>query len=159
MGNIFAGSELVEIGIQIEINGKDFYEEIAVQSKDKKVKDLFLFLSGEENDHIKKFQGILDSVQKYEPAEAYPGEYFAYMSSLASQYVFTKKDQGRVMAQKVNSETDAIELGIGLEKDSILFYEGMKTVVPEYDRKIVDALIAQEKKHLSMLFELKKGAK
>lgn len=28
MGNIFAGSEIVEMGIQIEKNGRDFYNKI-----------------------------------------------------------------------------------------------------------------------------------
>ena len=26
MGNIFAGSEIVELGVQIEKNGRDFYQ-------------------------------------------------------------------------------------------------------------------------------------
>ena len=36
MANVFAGSEIVEMGIQIEKNGKDFYETLVGQSKDNK---------------------------------------------------------------------------------------------------------------------------
>ncbi len=32
MGNIFAGSEIVELGIQIEKNGRDFYNTLIKQS-------------------------------------------------------------------------------------------------------------------------------
>ena len=32
MGNVFAGSEIVELGIQIEKNGKDFYNILVNQS-------------------------------------------------------------------------------------------------------------------------------
>jgi len=157
MANIFAGSEIVEIGIQIENNGRDFYSTLIGQSKNVKAKDLFKYLAGEEEKHIRVFQEILAGVEKYEPPESYPGEYFAYMNSLASEYVFTEKDKGKEIAQKIKTDREAIDLGIGFEKDSIIFYEGMKKVVPEYDLKVVSELIVQEQSHLRRLSELKKN--
>lgn len=156
MGNIFAGSEIVELGVQIEKNGKDFYNTLTGQSKSLKAKEIFKYLAGEEEKHIKVFQSILDSVQRYEPPESYPGEYFAYMNALAGEYIFTQRDKGKKIAQKIKSDKEAVDLGIGFEKDSIIFYEGMKKVVPEYDLKIVDELIIQEQNHLRQLVDLKK---
>ena len=157
MGNIFAGSEIVEIGIQIEKNGRDFYNTLASQSKNQKAKDIFKYLAGEEEKHILVFQEILANVEKYEPPESYPGEYFAYMNALASEYVFTQKDKGKEIAQSIKTDKEAADLGIGFEKDSIIFYEGMKKVVPEYNHKIIDELIAQEQNHLRQLSDLKKS--
>ncbi|MBI4706577.1 MAG: ferritin family protein [Candidatus Omnitrophica bacterium] len=155
MANIFSGSEVVEIGVQIEKNGKDFYEAVAGQSKDKKAKEMFLFLASEEAKHVLVFQKILSQVEKYEPAEAYPGEYFAYMNALASESIFTQKDKGKETAKKIKSDKEAIEIGIGVEKDSIVFYEGMKKVAPGYDHVVIDEVIAQEQGHLAKLLELK----
>ena len=76
MGNIFAGSEIVEIGIRIEKNGKDFYDELVAKTKEENAKTAFKELAAEEEKHIATFQKLLDSVNKYEPPEAYPGEYF-----------------------------------------------------------------------------------
>jgi len=157
MGNIFAGSEIVEIGIQIEKNGRDFYNTLASQSKNQKAKDIFKYLAGEEEKHILVFQKILSNVEKYEPPESYPGEYFAYMNALASEYVFTQKDKGKEIAQSIKTDKEAVDLGIGFEKDSIIFYGGMKKVVPEYNHKIIDELIAQEQNHLRQLSDLKKS--
>ena len=157
MGNIFAGSEIVELGIQIEKNGRDFYNTLAKQSKNKKAVEIFQYLAGEEEKHIAVFQKILDSVHKYEPPESYPGEYFAYMNALASEYVFTQKDKGSQIARTVASDKEAVKLGIGFEKDSIVFYEGMKKVVPEYELKVVEQLIEQEQGHLAQLSDLKKS--
>ena len=157
MANIFAGSEIVEIGIQIENNGRDFYSTLIGQSKNVKAKDLFKYLAGEEEKHIRVFQKILEGVEKYEAPESYPGEYFAYMNSLASEYVFTEKNKGKEIAQKIKTDREAIDLGIGFEKDSIIFYEGMKKVVPEYDLEVVSESIAQEQSHLRLLSELKKN--
>ncbi len=157
MGNIFAGSEIVEIGIQIEKNGRDFYNAIAGKSKNQKAKEIFKYLAGEEEKHIVVFQKILDSVSKYEPPESYPGEYFAYMNALASGNVFTQKDKGNELAKKVTSDNQAIDMGIKSEEDSIVFYEGMKKVAPEYDHKVINELITQEQDHLRKLTDLKKS--
>jgi len=156
MSNIFAGSEIVELGIQIEKNGKDFYNTLATQSKNEKAKKLFQFLAGEEDRHISVFQGIFDKMdEKYEPPELYPGEYFAYMKVLASEYVFTQKDKGKEIAEKVKDDKEAVDLGIKFEKDSILFYVGLKETVSKTDQKTVDQLIMQEQSHLKKLSDLK----
>ena len=151
----FAGSEAVEFGIQIEINGRDFYKTLVEKSKNEKAKELFKFLEREEDGHIKKFRKILKSIQNYEPKEAYPEEYFSYMNSLASEYVFTKKGKGLEIANKVKTDKEALDLGIGFEKDSIVFYEGMKKIVPGSDGPILDKLIQEENNHLKKLTDLK----
>jgi rubrerythrin len=155
-GIFFAGSEIVELGIQIEKNGRDFYNILADRSKIQKAKEIFHYLAGEEEKHIATFKKILDSVHKYEPPESYPGEYFAYMSALASQHIFTQKDKGKEIAQGIKSDKEAVDLGIGFEKDSVLFYVGIKRVVPEYDHRVIEELIMQEQTHLETLTDLKK---
>ena len=156
MGNIFAGSEIVELGIQIEKNGRDFYDILAGQSKNQKLKDVFGYLKAEEEKHIVVFQKILEKMENYQPVESYPGEYFAYMNALASNYVFTQKDKGKEIARKIKSDKEGVDMGIGFEKDSILFYEGMKKTVSEHERGTIDELIMQEQKHLKQLLDLKK---
>lgn len=155
MGNIFAGSEIVEIGIQIEKNGRDFYNKLARQSKNTAASDIFKYLAGEEEKHIAIFQNILSKTDKYEPVGLDADQYFAYMSALATEYVFTQKDMGEEIAKKIKSDKEAVDMGIGFEKDSIIFYEGMKKAVPDYDLKVVGELIAQEQAHLMQLIDLK----
>jgi rubrerythrin len=77
------------------------------------------------------------------------------MNALASEHVFTQKDKGEEAAKAAKSDREAVEKGIGFEKDSIIFYEGTKKVVPEHDRQIIDELIIQEQGHLRQLSELK----
>jgi len=155
MGNIFAGSEIVEIGIQIEKNGKDFYEVLAKNSKSVKSQEIFNFLAAEESKHIVVFQKILSTVAKYEPQGLDADEYYAYMNALASESVFTQKDKGKELAKAVKSDRQAIEMGITAEKDSIVFYEGMKKAAPEYDHKVINEVILQEQGHLRQLLNLK----
>ncbi len=159
MANVFAGSEIVQMGVRIEENGRDFYEALAGKSKSKKAGDIFQYLAAEEEKHIVTFREILESVHKYEPPESYPGEYFAYMNALAGEYVFTQENKGKGTAASIKSDIKAVDLGIKFEKDSIIFYDAMKRVVPEGQDKVIDALIAQEKSHLLRLFNLKDSLK
>jgi len=153
----FSGSEIVEIGIELEKNGYDFYNSLADKLKDPKTKDFFQFMAGEEKKHILDFQKILSTMKSYEPYEAYPQEYFAYLNSIASEHVFTKRQQLQEKLASVETEKEAIESGIGLEKDSILFYEEMKKILPETDHQIVDDIIAQEKNHAKGLLQLREA--
>jgi len=155
MANIFTGAELVQIGIQIEKNGRDFYNTLEGQSNNKKAKDIFRYLAGEEEKHIKVFEKILSAYDSFEGAESYPGEFIAYMKSLAQNYVFTRKGKGLEVARQIKDEAEAIDKGIGFEKDSIVFYEGMKKAVIGANTGAVEQLIAQEQLHLQKLMELK----
>ncbi|MBU1863152.1 MAG: ferritin family protein [Candidatus Omnitrophica bacterium] len=157
MGNLFAGSEVVELGVQIEKNGRDFYNALADQSKNQKSKDMFTYLAGEEGKHIVAFQKILNSVQKYEPTDSYPGEYFAYMNALAREHVFTQKDKGAELAKGIKNDKEAIGVAMKFEEDSIVFFEGMKKVVRETEHKVIEDLVSQEQQHVQKLLDIKKG--
>lgn len=157
MGNIFSASEIVELGIRIEKNGRDFYTAVARQSASDEVRNIFQYLAGEEAKHITIFQKILEKTQRYEPDQVYADEYLAYMNALASEHIFTQENKGTEVAQKVKDNLEAVNLGIGFEKDSIIFYEGLRTVVPHYDRQIIAELIQHEQNHLKQLVELKKN--
>jgi rubrerythrin len=159
MGNIFAGSEIVEIGIQIEKNGRDFYNILTKQSDNPKAQSLFAFLSQEEEKHIKAFQEILQKTQRYEPQGLDSDDYYAYLNSLASEHVFTKAGKGEEMAKMAKTDEEGFDLAVGFEKESIIFYEAMKRVVPDFDLKILEELIAQEVNHLRKLTELRKSIK
>jgi rubrerythrin len=155
VGNIFNASEIVEIGIQIEKNGRDFYNTLVNQSENQAAIGIFKFLAGEEEKHISVFQKLLGSVESYVAPESYSGESEAYMKALAGEYIFTQSNKGQEIAKTIKSDLQAVERGIGFEKDSIIFYEGIKQFMPEHDLKTIEALISQEKGHLSQLTGLK----
>jgi len=50
----------------------------------------------------------------------------------------------------------ALELAIGAEKDSILFYYEMRDIIPHRFAPVVNRVIAEEKSHLQQLSEIKK---
>jgi len=68
-------AEVLEIGVQIERNGRDFYREIIGISDDPDVDKIFTYLADQESNHITTFTKMLDSVKNYDQQESYPQEY------------------------------------------------------------------------------------
>lgn len=156
MVNIFSASEIVQLGTQIEKNGRDFYLAVADRSSSDEVKGIFQHLADEEKKHIKVWEDTFSSLEeKYEPPQAYSDEYFAYLRALSEEYVFTRQKKGEEVARKIKDEIEAVEVGIGAEKDSILFYNEMKKFVLKNAHDTIDELIEQEQKHLTDLSRLK----
>jgi len=151
MGSSFNASEIVELGVQIEKNGYQFYLLLAENATNSDLKEIFEFLAGQEEKHIAAFQTILSTIQTYAPEGEYPEEYFAYMNELASEHVFTKPGSGAEIAKGITADLDALNMALTFEQNSIDFFEAMKKVVSEKEHSIIDQLIAQEKQHIEKL--------
>src|SRR3989339_724070 len=156
MGVKFSGSDIVEMGIQIEKNGKEYYDEVLKCSKSDKAKAMFKFLAQEEVNHVGYFKKLLLSLEREEIAESYPGEYHEYMHHLSGLHVFTVKGKGLEVACKIKSDKEALETAVNFEKDSILFYYELKNFISVKDGKVLDEIIKEEQGHLSKLTVLLK---
>jgi rubrerythrin len=148
----YSACEIVELAIQIEKNGKRFYSDIKKKTDSAEAREAFDRLAKDEDEHLKAFNEIFNGVCDYSPEGAYPDEYFSFMNSLASEYIFT--EENRAVAENY---TEALDLGIKMEKDSILFYQEMKKMVPERSRDTIDRIITEEKGHFRKLCDLKGG--
>jgi len=109
MAVFFNISEIYQFAIKIEENGERFYREVASKAKNKDVKDLFIFLADEEVKHKEVFEELLSKIEKYEPPESYPGEYFAYLKAYAEELIFPKGVEREMEKEDV---IEAINLGI-----------------------------------------------
>ena len=152
----FTGSELINIAIDIEKSGIAFYDIMTRSTESDEARNAFKFLAAMERHHVDVFQGMLGKAAKYQSAGTYTEEYAGYVRSLVDSAVFSDEMLNGELVNKVNSDIDAIELAIGAEKDSILFYYEMKEIMPEQARPVVTEIIAEEKGHLRQLSELKK---
>lgn len=152
----FSGSELVEVAVTIERAGIAFYNALAERARDEATRSAYLDLARMEGDHLKTFQGILDTVGRYQPFEAYAEEHALYLSALAGSAVFADDKVAVEMAQRAANEAEAIQIAIGAEKDSILFYSEMRDLTRERERPTIDRIVQEEKSHLRQLSDMKR---
>ena len=150
MNQVFNANEVFEMAEEIERNGAAFYRAHAEAAYDKPVKKLLLDLAAMEDDHEKIFsemrkalsapdKGFYDMIPESEPA--------LYLQSLADVRVFFEKNM-----PATPSVIDVLKSAIQAEKDSIVFYLGLKDMVPlDLGRDKIEGIIKEEMKHIHML--------
>ena len=152
----FSTIELINIAIGIERMGIVFYDVMTKSTENVATRDAFQYLASMEREHIQIFQGMLAEADKYQIPETYTEEYASYLQALVDSAVFSDDMVTSEMATQADSDIKALELAIGAEKDSILFYYGMKEIMPQRAQPMVNSIITEEKSHLRQLTELKR---
>ena len=155
MGIHFSGKEIIDIAVGIETNGAAFYDQLAGSTKEAGIRVVYGKLADREREHAKTFQNMLNPAGDYVDFGPYDEEYDTYLKTLVESVVFKNERSAREAARNVASETEAIEIGIRAEKDSILFYSATQGLVRREDADIVGAIIKEEKSHLAQLSDLK----
>ncbi len=122
MGKMFKGSEILGLAVKIEQNGCTFYTTVQEMAETDAVREIFGFLAGEEKKHEAVFSEILKNVGEYKPAAPLREDYALYMQALADSHIFKDDETIEQMAKAAGNMTEALEMGIGFEKDSIIFF-------------------------------------
>jgi rubrerythrin len=156
VSNILQPAEIVDIGIEKEKKRRDFYALAAEHFKgEKDLADLFARLRDWEEEHIRKFQEIRDTVSKAQYTESYAGETEAYMQALVDSDLYSEITPEK-FASMVKTAAEALDMGIRFEKDAILFFSGLSRFAGEQVKKITTQLIEEEQQHMLFLFNMKK---
>ncbi len=145
----FNAKDVFEMALQLERNGAAFYKNAAQKSHDAEAKKLLLQLSAMEEGHEKAFSKMMADLSEKDQASTVfdpQGEALAYLRALADTRVFFEK--------KMDPSTlkDIFMAAIGAEKDSIVFYLGIRDLVPEkFGKGRIDIIIKEEMGHLEAL--------
>ncbi len=148
-------SDIVDIGIEKEIKRRDFYALAAEQFAGKpELAGLFGRLRDWEDGHIRKFKSIREKVKGGNYAESYPGEIHEYMAAVVQSDLYENLD-AESFAEAVKTPGDALDAGIGFEKDAILFFGALAGFVDPGAKEVIEELISEEQHHMLLLFEMK----
>lgn len=152
MGLKFSGYEIGEMAIQIERNGKAFYEGLIKQSHDNDLRIFFKYLADQEAEHIERFKELRNTLA----SEGYVAPYDwdearDYLSALVKKEVFSDANVGAQVAENAKDEKAAFDAAIELEKDSLLFYHEMERFVNNADKPLIEQIAEEERKHIQNL--------
>ena len=145
----FNADEIFEMAEQMERNGAKFYRDAAENTEDSGNKELLTGLSKMEEAHEKMFKSMRSELTAAEKASTVfdpSGEASLYLRALVDSRVFFKKEID------VKSMVEILKSAIEAEKDSIVFYLGMKEEVPEnLGKNRIEAIIKEEMGHIRLL--------
>ena len=149
----FNANEVFEMAQEIERNGAKFYRVSA--EKFPQFGELFSDLASMEDEHEKTFKRMQDELAGPEvdpPVFDPDGEADMYLQVMADDQVFDTKVDPLTLLDKNETPGDVVRMAIGLEKDSIAFYVGLRESVSQKAGKDkIDMIIRQEYGHIVSL--------
>ncbi|MBU0497119.1 MAG: ferritin family protein [Candidatus Thermoplasmatota archaeon] len=145
----FSADEIFEIAVEIERNGAKFYRLAADSVTDADKKKLLIQLAEMEDEHEETFKALRNQLAINEKVLATfdpEGEAEGYLRALADTRVFYEKKIDKTSLKEI------FKAAITAEKDSIVFYLGMKDVVPaHFGKQRLDDIIKEEMSHIRLL--------
>ena len=149
MGYNFSADEIFEMAKQIEVNGAAFYRKAAEKVAGEKEKKFLKALADMEDQHEKIFADMQADLKKEEKESQVfdpEGEAVLYLKAMADTKIFFKKEEPGQELKEI------LAAAIKTEQDSIVFYLGMKELVPgAAGKQRVDDIIKEEMGHIRLL--------
>lgn len=160
----FNADEVFEMAEKIERNGVRFYREAAENISDASVSSVFLDLAAMEAEHEKIFASMrVDLLEEERKPTVFDpeGEAALYLRALADLQMFGKEGREDFILTGDLTEQEKIKkilsAAIGIEKESIVFYLGMKALVPaKFGKDKIDKIISEEMGHIRLISGLKR---
>ncbi|MFC1616981.1 ferritin family protein [Candidatus Margulisiibacteriota bacterium] len=161
MSKIFYPSELIKFAIEKEQQSYDMYKNLSEHVKNREVKEVCKLLMEQELNHEKFYEDLLNKIEdKQSPGVHEDNEYKEYMKVMIEESRVKEKE---IIKFKLNYDQDfttgkikeILDYAIEREKDSILFYVGLKPMVDKSFYDQIDHIISEEGNHIVMINNLK----
>ncbi len=151
----FNADEIYRIAEEIERNGAKFYRKVASDAEEPGTKPLMLELAAMEDEHEKTFASMRAELSPQERTATVfdpQDEAGMYLQAMADGYVFDVRADPSELLTGQETIQDVLKTAIGLEKDSIVFYLGIREMVPErFGKDRISAIIKEEMGHITTL--------
>ncbi len=157
---VFTAAEAINMALRIEQNGEIFYKGIAQKTQDPEVRAVLEDLAVQEQRHYNAFMKLSSYVM--EPPSHSPQEweeYVQYLQVAVDNAIFAGPDKALALAESVTDVRQALQMALGFEKDTLLFYYDLRELMRESDRLLIGEIIREEKAHVRRLASLLGGAR
>jgi rubrerythrin len=147
----FNADEILEMAAQIETKGAKFYRKAAKHNV--AGRELLLQIAAQEDVHYRTFADMRKALAPSEKGGYDPyGETDLYVKAMVDGYAFEmNKDPAEALTGK-ETLSDILKSAIQMEKDSIVFYLGLKQMVPPaFGGEKLDAVVKEEMTHIAWL--------
>lgn len=151
---VFSVREVIEQAVQTEKLGYEFYTALADRFKDnEETRKFFITLASKELRHEKMFEDLMNFVKDESPENW--EEVSHYLRAVVESAFFLGEEKATAFLKKTNSVNDAVNFAIGFEKETLLYYIGVRDGIRE--KEVVDEIINEERTHITWLNKFKEG--
>ncbi len=144
--------EALRTAVQMELDGKVFYEKASQQSGNGLGRELLLSLSLEEDSHRQRFEKIYLAIgdDKSWPGVEMPTDRSQYLTTLFAE----ASETIGAATTPVTSELDAVTAAMSMENRSYDFYQDRaRKAGYEAEREFYESVAAEERVHHRLLLD------
>ena len=148
---MFSIAEIIDLAIQMEYNGEKVYRDALGQITNPSLAWLLQWLADEEKAHADWFRQLKETIGPVpmDPELEEMGRKL-FMEVLGDQ-TFSLADADFGNLYQIN---ELIELAVGFEQDTILFYEMLGQVIEDEETTAhLETIVSEEKRHVDLLNE------
>jgi rubrerythrin len=155
MEDKFDAYEVFTIAQSIEENTIKFYEKACEMHNKENECDFLLKLADMEKEHKEKYAHMQAQIKK-EPVKQTKADLFTdidlYLKAVLDSESVEGSQFARMLIRGDESLREVLLIAIDLEKETILFYIGLKDLLTNTeDKEVVDKIIQEEKGHIVTL--------
>jgi len=151
----FNADEIFQIAEQMERSGVKFYRRAADSASDKETKQMLLDMAEMEAGHLTTFEHMRKQLTGREKAATVfdpDNEASVYLQTMADTHGSEGKKSPTEELTGTESIEEILKIALNAEKDSVIYYFGLRSFVPpKAGRDKVDAIIREEIEHITAL--------
>ncbi|MFC1858910.1 ferritin family protein [Thermodesulfobacteriota bacterium] len=147
--------DIIDIAVKIEKNGEKIYRDALQKISDPSLISLLQWMADEEVQHADWFSGLKKKALQIRVDSEFEEMGKKILRDAIGEQSFSLHDFDFAGMKGVN---DLLAVAIEFEKDTIMFYEMLRTFIDDKDTlQKLDMIIAEEKKHVEMLETFRSG--
>lgn len=151
----YNADEVLAMAQRIEHNGARYYSKAATMVHEPKLRELLNELSRWEVAHEELFGQMREEFQNKkleEPVYDPDDEVAQYLQAIADGHVFDLRSDPLEQITQKQTPVDLLTYALKMEKDSVIFYLGLKNIVQtKAGKDKVQEVIVEEMKHITFL--------
>ena len=155
MSYLLEVKEILEFAVYIEQRGYEFYVGAMKKFSEPWATELFQYLADEEFKHEEFFKKLLQESGGVK-GESRDPEYQAYMREFCKAHSLADREATTAKLAKASGLGEVLDMAMGFEKDSIIFFSELKEIYSKGNYAAVDKVIHEEMGHLRKIFQMKR---
>jgi rubrerythrin len=158
----FTADEVFEMAIEIERGGAEFYREAAERSSDKETMRTLLEMAETEEGHLNTFQQMREKLLAEDETVIFDPDNRSvmYLQTMANARGWEGKVSPTQELSGNETPRQILEIALNSEKESVVFYLGLKDLISSKANKDkVEQIIIEELAHISELLGKLKSLK
>ncbi len=142
----------LQIAIQMEIDGKEYYLKASQESGNEAGKKLLQSLAAEEDVHRQKFEQIYQAIQAQ---KAWPVTDFKPDGGQRLRTIFARATEGGgANIKALATELDAVQTAMGMENKTYDYYKSQgEDATYDAEREFYNTVAAEEREHYLILLD------